>query len=84
MCIRDRFGRLTKSELVRVVTKILYYALPNISNFKRIGSQNVIESAAYFQPVDLAGVLWSTVYLLLYTAILLTMAITIFSRRDFK
>jgi ABC-type transport system involved in multi-copper enzyme maturation permease subunit len=78
------FGRLMKSVPLQWLFRTLYYVLPNLSNFTTIGSRNVIESAAYRQPIDPIAVLWVTVYGLLYCGILLSLSIVVFSRRDFK
>jgi len=78
------FGRLMKSVPLQWLFRVLYYVLPNLSNFTTIDSRNVIESAAYRQPIDPIAVLWVTVYGLLYCGILLVLSIAVFSRRDFK
>jgi len=78
------FGRLTESAAFRWFCNILYYLLPNISNFNWINGQNVIQSTAYSQSPDPAAVLWVSVYALLYCAVLIMLSIAIFSRRDFK
>ena len=78
------FGRMTESAAIANLTRWLYYALPNFSNFKQIDSRNVIQAAGYFQPVSAAAVGWVAVYTLIYCAVLLELALLIFSRRDFK
>lgn len=78
------FGRLTESAAFRWFCNILYYMLPNISNFNWINGQNVIQSTAYSQSPDPVAVLWISVYALLYCAVLIMLSIAIFSRRDFK
>ncbi|MBP1610576.1 MAG: putative transport system, permease component [Acidobacteria bacterium] len=78
------FGKLTESAAFRWFCNVLYYLLPNISNFNWINSRNVIQSAAYHQGLDPAAVMWVSVYALLYCGILLLLSIAIFSRRDFK
>lgn len=78
------FGDLTKSGFVKGLLRCLYYALPNFSNFKFIDSRNVIQSAAYGEGIDPMAVLWVTAYALAYSAILVALALEIFSRRDFK
>jgi ABC-type transport system involved in multi-copper enzyme maturation permease subunit len=78
------FARLTKSAAAEFVAAILYYVLPNISNFTTADSRNVIQGAAYFEPIHAAAVGWATLYAVLYCAILLGLTATIFSRRDFK
>jgi ABC-type transport system involved in multi-copper enzyme maturation permease subunit len=79
-----QFAVLTKSAVAEFVTKVLYYALPNISNFSMVDSRNVIQSAAYYEPIPAAAVVWATAYAVLYCSILLVATATIFSRRDFK
>jgi len=78
------FGKLTNSTPIRWVTTALYYALPNISNFTSLDSRSVIPHAGYYQPIDSRALGWISVYALLYAGVLLVIAITIFSRRDFK
>jgi ABC-type transport system involved in multi-copper enzyme maturation permease subunit len=78
------FGRLTKSVPIKYATQVFYHVLPNISNFTSLDSRNVIQSAAYFQPVNAAAVAWITLYAVLYCSILLGIAVAIFNRRDFK
>lgn len=78
------FGRMMKSVPLQWLFRVLYYVLPNLSNFTTIGSRNVIESAAYRQSIDPVAVYWVTMYGLCYCGILLSLSIVIFSRRDFK
>jgi ABC-type transport system involved in multi-copper enzyme maturation permease subunit len=56
----------------------LYYLLPNMSNF------NFITIAAHGQVVPLSIVVSSTLYAVVYCGVLLSIAILIFERRDFK
>ena len=79
-----QFARLTKSAAVGWIAKVLYYALPNIGNFTSVDSRNVIQSAAYAQPLDALAILWTAVYGVLYCTGLLSAAVLVFSRRDFK
>jgi ABC-type transport system involved in multi-copper enzyme maturation permease subunit len=79
-----QFATLTKSATVGKVAKVLYYALPNFSNFTTLDSRNIIQSAAHSHPMDGIAILWVTVYALLYCGTLVAVAILIFSRRDFK
>lgn len=79
-----QFARLTKSAVAGYVSRILYYALPNISNFTTIDSRNVIQSAAYYVPIDVTASAWATLYAILYCTILLALTTAIFQRRDFK
>jgi ABC-type transport system involved in multi-copper enzyme maturation permease subunit len=78
------FGNLTKSAAVKVMCRGLYYLLPNFSNFTWLDSRNVIQSAAYAQPLNVAAIAWVLTYCLLYCAALLGLAALIFSRRDLK
>ncbi len=78
------FGRLTKSAAVEHTTRVLYYLLPNLSNFSTIDSRNVIQSAAYHQAIDRGAVAWVSAYGVLYSAALVCIAAAVFARRDFK
>jgi ABC-type transport system involved in multi-copper enzyme maturation permease subunit len=79
-----QFATLTKSVTVGWVAKALYYALPNFSNFTTLDGRNIIQSTAHAQPLDPVAILWITVYGLLYCGGLVSVAILVFSRRDFK
>jgi hypothetical protein len=72
------------SVFVQWIFKVLYYALPNFASFYSVDSQNIIQSAAYFQSLSVASVAWITLYGVLYCGVLLTISIAIFGRRDFK
>ncbi len=78
------FGELTESDFIKWICGLLYYAIPNFSNFGILDSRSVIQSAGYFQPVNAAAVLGSTVYCVLYCALVLSLSVWIFSRRDLK
>ncbi len=78
------FGNIAKSGVLKWITKVIYYVVPNLSGFKIVGSMNVIQSAAYAQPIPFGAVAWTTIYGFLYSAVLLIIAILVFSRRDFK
>lgn len=78
------FAVIAKSAVAEHLARFLYYVLPNISNFSTVDSRNVIQSAAYYEPIRAAAVGWATVYAVLYCAVLLVIAATVFSRRDFK
>jgi ABC-type transport system involved in multi-copper enzyme maturation permease subunit len=79
-----QLGRITKSVVVDWTCRILYYVLPNFENFEAINSQNVIQTAAYSQPLNFSAIGWVTGYRVLYCTIIVVLAIAIFSRRDFK
>jgi ABC-type transport system involved in multi-copper enzyme maturation permease subunit len=78
------FAQWTKSGVAEAIFTVLYYALPNIANFSSVDSRNVIQSAAYFEPLSAGSVAWASLYAVLYTMVLLVGAATVFSRRDFK
>ncbi|MBN1566441.1 MAG: ABC transporter permease subunit [Acidobacteria bacterium] len=78
------FGELTESAAVRGLCRILYYVIPNLSNFQIMDSRSVIQSADYFQPVDPVAILLATVYCIVYCTLLISLAVSIFMRRDFK
>lgn len=79
-----QFSRITESNLISWIFRLLYYVLPNYASLYSMGSQNIIQSAAYYQAVPISSVAWITAYGLLYCGILLALSIVIFSRRDFK
>ncbi len=78
------FGRLAKSAPLEKAANVLYYVLPNISNFTILNSRNILQIAAYSLPIDAVSIAWATAYAFLYSLVLLLIAITIFARRDFK
>jgi Cu-processing system permease protein len=79
-----QFALITKSAVAEFFAGILYYVLPNISNFSFADSRNVIQSAAYFEPIPAAAIGWASLYAVLYCGLLLGLAAILFSRRDFK
>lgn len=58
--------------------KALSYLVPNL------GSLNVVSSVAHGQPVSASLVLHNTIYVALYSAAVISIAILIFDRRNFK
>ena len=78
------FALLTHSATLKGLCRFLYYVLPNFGNFAMAGSRNVIQSAAYYQPIGATVTAWITAYTILYCAVLLGISITVFARRDFK
>jgi hypothetical protein len=72
------FGHESGSPLLEKATAVLYYILPNFSDF------NVIDQVAH--GVRIPGVLITanTCYALLYIAILLSGAVLIFEEREFR
>lgn len=69
------YGR-TISPLFKVLIKTLYYLLPNFSAF------NLNVQAIYGLPLSGSSLCFTFLYFLLYTAIVLYLAIWVFSRRD--
>ena len=78
------FGALAKIRLVRWLCTFLYYILPNLSNFDALNGVGVIRNAAHYGSVDFAAMGWVTLYALIYSGILLALAMVIFCRREFK
>jgi ABC-type transport system involved in multi-copper enzyme maturation permease subunit len=79
-----RFGELTQSAFVNGVCRAIYYAIPNLSNFKMIDSRHIIQSAGYGRPIDSLAVVVITLYCVVYCAVSISLTICIFARRDFK
>jgi ABC-type transport system involved in multi-copper enzyme maturation permease subunit len=77
------FGEYTKSASAQWICNILYYALPNFTNFA-VDSRNIIQDAAYYQPMNLYSIAGATLYCILYCGILISISALIFMRRDFK
>jgi ABC-type transport system involved in multi-copper enzyme maturation permease subunit len=80
----QNFGELTKSETVKWLCRVLYYVIPNLSDFRMVDSRSVIQSSGYFQMIDPLAIMGATVYCLLYCTFILSLSIWIFTRRDFK
>jgi len=69
---------LSNSTATRTVLTALYYLLPNLSNF------GFITEASHGRVVPLSAALSATVYAIVYIGILLSAAILIFQKRNFK
>lgn len=72
------FGESTGSALVMSLTAVLYYVVPNFGNF------NVISQTAHGQAVPAHLIGFNSLYALLYLAVILSAAILVFERREFK
>jgi hypothetical protein len=64
--------------LLRTVSDVLYYLLPNFGNF------NVITEVAHAKKIPAYLWLGNSLYALLYIAFLLGMAVLIFEEREFQ
>ncbi len=73
----NALAKMTESTATVVVCKILYYILPNLSNF------NVRGEVVHHVPITLEYVLLSVLYGLLYCSIVLIVSIQIFKRKNF-
>jgi ABC-type transport system involved in multi-copper enzyme maturation permease subunit len=72
------FGALTKNSLLKTVTTVIYYLVPNFHNF------NSIAAAAHGQSIPLALVWQNTLYALMYIVLLLLASSAVFSQRNLK
>jgi ABC-type transport system involved in multi-copper enzyme maturation permease subunit len=72
------FGDLTKSSGLKVLTRAIYYLVPNFHNF------NSIAAASHGEPIPLALVGQNSLYTALYVALLLVAASAVFSHRNLK
>ncbi len=68
---------MTPSPVVRVISLVVYYLLPNLSNF------NIRGDVVHGAPLDPVGLLLSMFYAVVYSTVLLLVAMAIFSRREF-
>ena len=78
------FGELTKSTATEWLTNVLYYIIPNFSNFQMLDGRYVLQAEGYSQtanPWAFAGIVF---YCVVYAAMVLSFGIVIFRRRDFK
>ncbi len=80
----QKFGEYSKSVPVKWLCRFLYYVIPNFSNFAMLDSRSVIQTTGYYQPIDAAAIAGATSYCVIYCALVLTLSISIFMRRDFK
>ncbi len=69
---------LSESTMTRLVLTILYYLLPNLSNF------GFIAEASHGRVVPRSLAVSATVYAIVYVGILLSGAVLIFQKRNFK
>jgi ABC-type transport system involved in multi-copper enzyme maturation permease subunit len=66
----------TLSALPRTTIKAIYYVIPNFAAF------DFKVQAVYPLPVPIQGILYSTCYFLIYSSILLMIAVWLFNRRE--
>ena len=71
-------AELTDSAVTRVVLTALYYLLPNLANF------GFITEASRGTVAPASIIAWATVYAIIYISILLSAAVLIFQKRNFK
>ena len=72
------FGALTENPALRTLTTLLYYLLPNFSDF------SVSAWVAHGRPVAGRLILLNTIYTLCYASVLIGSSVLIFSRKDLK
>ncbi len=65
-------------KIAQVVLRVLYYLLPNLSNF------NFITQTSHGKPVSAVQVGIAVLYFIVYLAILLSLTVMIFQKRNFK
>jgi ABC-type transport system involved in multi-copper enzyme maturation permease subunit len=71
-------GQASKAVAVEKVTSVIYYLLPNFSDF------DVIARTAHGHGISSTLLVTNTLYALLYIAVLLSSTILIFEQREFK
>jgi Cu-processing system permease protein len=72
------FDAVVRSRSAAWIGRALYYILPNLAPF------DVKAAVVHGQPVSAAYVALTTGYGLLYASAMVTLAVLVFSRRDFK
>ena len=71
-------GEFTKNPAVLIVTRAIYYLVPNFHNF------NAIATAAHGDPIPFTLIWQNSAYAALYVLLLLIAASAVFSRRNLK
>ena len=71
-------AQAVKSPLAGMVGRALYYLLPNFAAF------DIKTEVVHALPIQPEYVLLTAAYAMVYIALLLTAAVLIFARRDFK
>lgn len=75
--IRD-FGEFASHPIIKALTRVIYYLVPNFHNF------NVIGVVAHGESIP-ASLIWqNTLYAILYVALVLVAASAVFARRNLK
>ena len=75
--IRD-FGEFARNPVIKALTRVIYYLVPNFHNF------NVIGLVAHGESIP-ASLIWqNTLYAILYVALVLVAASAVFARRNLK
>ena len=72
------FGQETKSSVIEGLTSVLYYLMPNFSDF------NVVTQVAHGERIPGYLLLSNSLYALLYVTILVSAAILVFQECEFK
>jgi ABC-type transport system involved in multi-copper enzyme maturation permease subunit len=79
-----QLGEFSKSVLAKWICYGIYYVIPNLAVFKIMGGRNIISSVSFYQPMDPSVVVSAFFYCVVYCAVILSLSIVIFLRRDFK
>ena len=73
-----QFENVIDNDAIAWVARVLYYVLPNLAPF------DIKAEVVHGLPVGLRHVVLTAAYALLYIGVLLTAAVAVFRRRDFK
>lgn len=79
-----RFASIIESPIIAYFCSVVYYLLPNFSNFATVRGEDLIRSAAHMAPVDPAVVWLAMAYAVLYSSLVVAAAALVFERRDLK
>lgn len=72
------FAEEVRNPIVNYFSEIIYRVIPNLEKF------NIRSEAVYGGDISLSLILNTTVYALIYTAVLILLAILIFQKKEFK
>jgi len=80
----NSFGQTLKSVPVQRLCRFLYYALPNFADFQILDGRFVLQTVGYSQTMNWHACAGVVFYCVVYVALVLSLGIVIFNRRDFK
>ncbi|MDR0842360.1 MAG: ABC transporter permease [Acidobacteriota bacterium] len=78
------FGEMMKSGSVQWLCRVLYYAIPNFSNFQILDWRYVLQTTDHAPSAGSWAVVGVVFYCIVYVALVLSASVVVFRGRDFK